>query len=136
VASGLFGPPYPFKATVFVLGVANGAFSIAAIGSMMKLAGEGREKREGVRMGLWGAAQAIAFGFGGMAGAAASDVARWFIASPGVAYASVFALEGLLFIVAALLAVRVGRSMKRSAAAPSPSAEPSSSSVLVGVRHG
>ncbi|MCU0773603.1 MAG: BCD family MFS transporter [Ideonella sp.] len=113
VASGLAGPPYPFKATVFVLGVANGAFSIAAIGSMMKLASVGRQGREGVRMGLWGAAQAIAFGFGGAAGAAASDIARAFIASPGVAYATVFALEGLLFVVAAVLAVAVGRNMKR-----------------------
>jgi BCD family chlorophyll transporter-like MFS transporter len=113
VVSGLAGPPYPFKATVFVLGVANGAFSIAAIGSMMRLAGEGREGREGVRMGLWGAAQAIAFGFGGAAGAAASDLSRAFIASPGAAYAAVFALEGLLFIVAAVLAVAVGRTMKR-----------------------
>jgi MFS transporter, BCD family, chlorophyll transporter len=38
-------------------------FAVAAIGSMMALAGEGRGRREGTRMGLWGAAQAIAAGF-------------------------------------------------------------------------
>ena len=54
-------------ATVF-LGFANGAFAVAAIASMMQLAGEGRERREGTRMGLWGAAQAVAAGFGGLLG--------------------------------------------------------------------
>lgn len=109
VASGLIGPAWPFKATVFLLGMANGAFSIAAIGSMMRLASEGRESREGVRMGLWGAAQAIAFGLGGLGGAVASDLARWLIGSQGAAYAAVFFVEGLLFIVAAALASRIGR---------------------------
>jgi BCD family chlorophyll transporter-like MFS transporter len=66
VAAGWSARPGRFKATVFVLGVANGAFSIAAIGSMMRLATEGAPGREGVRMGLWGAAQAIAFGLGGL----------------------------------------------------------------------
>ena len=104
VLAGRVGPGWPLAANVFLLGAANGAFSIAAIGSMMRLAGAGRRRREGVRMGLWGAAQAIAFGLGGLAGAAASDLARWLIGSPGAAYASVFALEALLFLVAAKLA--------------------------------
>ena len=96
--------------TVFALGVANGAFAIAAIASMMRLAGEGRRDREGVRMGLWGAAQAVAFGMGGLGGAAASDVARWLIGSIGPAYAAVFAAEALLFVVSAFMAARIGRS--------------------------
>ncbi len=107
VAAGLAGPGWPLKLNVFLLGFANGAFSIAAIASMMRMATEGRHAREGVRMGLWGAAQAIAFGFGGLAGAAASDLARWLIGSPGAAYASVFAVEALLFVAAALLAARL-----------------------------
>jgi len=107
VAAGLLGPAWPLRATVFVLGVSNGAFSIAAIGAMMALATQGEPGREGVRMGLWGAAQAVAFGMGGLLGAAASDVARRLIGTPAEAYASVFALEGLLFLVAAALAWRV-----------------------------
>ncbi len=109
VVAGIVGPAWPFKSTVFALGLANGAFSIAAIGSMLRMAGEGRQAREGVRMGLWGAAQAIAFGLGGLAGAAASDLARWLIGSPGAAYATVFAAEAVLFLVAARLAGRIGR---------------------------
>ena len=98
---------WPLRANVFLMGVANGAFSIAAIGSMMALAGQGREKREGTRMGLWGAAQAIGFAGGGVIGTSASDLARWVIGSPGAAYACVFAAEALLFIASALLARRI-----------------------------
>lgn len=107
VAAGTLGPPWPLHATVFALGAANGAFSIAAIGSMMRLASQGRAQREGVRMGLWGASQAISFGVGGFAGALASDIARHFIASTGTAYAVVFAAEALLFLWAAALAAGI-----------------------------
>jgi len=107
VAAGAVGPGWPLAANVFLLGAANGAFSIAAIGSMMALVGQGRQRREGVRMGLWGAAQAIAFGCGGLLGTGASDLARWLIGSPAAAYATVFALEALLFVWSAWLALRL-----------------------------
>ena len=120
VAAGLVGPPWPLRWTVALMGAANGMFSIAAIASMMRLAGQGRARREGTRVGLWGAAQAMAFGLGGLAGAAASDVARWLIADPGVAYAGVFALESLLFVGAAVLAWQVAQITPASALPPSP----------------
>ncbi len=106
VMAGLSNGAWPLKATVFLMGVSNGAFSIAAIGSMMSLASQGRESREGVRMGLWGAAQAVAFGLGGLVGAGASDLARWWFGAPGVAYSAVFAFEAALFVLAAWLALR------------------------------
>ena len=106
-AAGAVGPSWPFKTTVFLLGVSNGAFSIAAIGSMMRLAGQGRERREGVRMGLWGAAQAVAFGLGGLVGTGASDLAHALVGSSAAAYASVFAFEALLFVASAVLASRI-----------------------------
>jgi BCD family chlorophyll transporter-like MFS transporter len=127
VIAGAVGPGWPLATTVFVLGAANGAFSIAAIGSMMRLASQGRERREGVRMGLWGAAQAVAFGLGGLVGTGASDVARAFIGSPAAAYATVFALEAVLFVVAALLASRIDTAPAGQAArgtAPGPSDRP------------
>lgn len=105
--AGHVGPPWPLKTNVFLMGAANGAFSIAAIGQMMRLATEGRSAREGVRMGLWGAAQAIAFGIGGLLGTAASDVAHWLLPSSGIAYGTVFAGEALLFVASALLASRI-----------------------------
>ncbi len=60
-------------------------------------------------MGLWGAAQALAFGAGGLAGTAASDLARTIFGSPATAYAAVFGMEALLFLVAAWLAMGVFR---------------------------
>lgn len=108
VIAGFVGPIWPLRPTVFALGAANGAFAVAAIASMMALAGRGKESREGVRMGLWGAAQAVAFGLGGLFGAVASDVARQALQSTGVAYASVFAFEAALFVIAAYLAIGVG----------------------------
>lgn len=100
----LVGTSWPLAATVFALGVANGAYAVAAIGSMMGMVGEGQSGRGGTRMGLWGAAQAIAFGLGGLAGTIASDVARYLMGAPMPAYALVFAGESVLFLVSAVLA--------------------------------
>lgn len=102
--TGLAGNGGALPLAVFLLGLTNGAYAIAAIGSMMSLVDDGAASREGVRMGLWGAAQAIAFGLGGFLGTVAVDVARWLVDNPTTAYASVFTIEGLVFIVAALLA--------------------------------
>jgi len=89
-----------------LLGFCNGVFAVAAIGAMMALAGQGRTDREGTRMGLWGAAQAIAAGIGGLVGAVAVDALRLVLATD-IAFASVFAAEAVLFLVAAGLALRV-----------------------------
>lgn len=116
VAAGLYAPEWPLKPTVFALGLANGAFAVAAIGSMMELAGEGQKGREGVRMGLWGASQAIAFGIGGLLGATLVDVNRQFVSETAHAYILVFAAEALLFLVAASLAVNAIRRPVRAPA--------------------
>ncbi len=108
-AAALVGPSWPLRETVFMLGVTNGAYAVAAIGSMMALVGAGGEKREGVRMGLWGAAQAFAFGIGGFLGTLASDIARYLLSSPALSYSVVFASEAGLFVIAAWMAVWVHR---------------------------
>lgn len=131
VLAGLWAPHWPLRANVFLLGLSNGAFSIAAIGSMMALAGAGRGGREGTRMGLWGAAQAIGFALGGLFGAAASDLARWLLGAPAPAYASVFLLEALMFVAAALLAARIA-----GVAPKAPKAEPPVSGELPGLSIG
>lgn len=119
VAAGILGPPFPLRAAVFALGVANGAFAIAAIGSMMALAGEGRSGGEGVRMGLWGAAQAIAFALGGFLGTVVADLGRLVLGSAVPAYALVFALEALLFLWAARLAATIATARTEIESRPS-----------------
>ncbi len=108
-SAAAFGPPWPLKPNVFLLGVANGAFSIAAIATMMRLATSGGDQYAGTRMGLWGASQAIAFGLGGLLGTAASDLARFVLGEQGTAYACVFAFEAAMFVLAAACAIWVGR---------------------------
>ena len=108
-SAGMQGGAWPLKANVVLLGMANGAFSIAAIATMMRLANAGDGDSQGTRMGLWGAAQALAFGLGGVLGTALSDLAHSLLGQPGWAYASVFTMESGLFVVSALCAVHVGR---------------------------
>jgi MFS transporter, BCD family, chlorophyll transporter len=98
-----FALAWPIRANVFLLGVANGAFSIAAISSMMKMAGE-QPQRAGTRMGVWGAAQAMAFGIGSLLGAVLSDAGRHVLGSVSLGYAGVFFIEALVFISAAWVA--------------------------------
>lgn len=109
-AAALAGPPWPLRATVFVLGVTNGAYAVAAIGAMMTLVRRGDGRRAGLRMGFWGAAQALGFGLGGFLGTLASDVAHAMLAAPRAAYAAVFVGEAALFVVAALMAIGLRRS--------------------------
>ena len=110
--AGLGGPAWPLRANLLALGVSNGAFAVSAIGAMLGLAGRGRGAREGVRMGVWGAAQAVAMGAGGLFSTGASDAARTLLGAPGPAYALVFAAQAALFVFAARLAFNLFHTAK------------------------
>ena len=67
-----------------------------------------RAAREGTRMGLWGASQAIAMGAGGFLGTVLVDGASFALGERGAAaYVIVFALEAVGFFVAQALAQRM-----------------------------
>lgn len=119
-AGALIGPGFPLKPAVALLGFCNGVFAVSAIGAMMSLAGAPGPGREGVRMGLWGAAQAIAFGLGGFIGAVGVDIGRSLMGSVGPAFFLVFSAEALLFLAAAAIAL----TRNRSAVAASPRLHP------------
>ncbi|MCQ0986373.1 BCD family MFS transporter [Jiella marina] len=106
-ASGAYVAVFPLRACVFALGFFNGVFAIAAIAMMMSLARQGTAGREGVRMGVWGASQAVAFGLGGFLGTVGVDVATLGLGAGNVAYQIVFAVEAALFILSAALVLRV-----------------------------
>ena len=114
VVAARLGPPWPISASVFALGFANGVYAVAAIGSMFSSARAEGAEHEGLRMGLFGAAQAVAFGLGGVAGTGLSDFFRIFMDAPEIAYASVFAIEALLFVIAAWFATAIGRHAAQS----------------------
>jgi MFS transporter, BCD family, chlorophyll transporter len=111
-AAALVGPAWPLKPTVFILGFANGVFAVSAIGSMMGLAGTGRSAREGTRMGIWGAAQAMAFGLGGFLGAYGVDVLRKIMPQTGDAFFVIFACEAIMFVAAAYVASQLNVAQK------------------------
>lgn len=92
---------------VFALGFFNGMFAVAAIGSMFSAAA-GQTSREGIRMGLFGASQAIAFAAGGFLGTVIVDILKFLTHSNSISYGTVFGLEAALFIYSALLALRLG----------------------------
>ncbi|WP_379545218.1 BCD family MFS transporter [Qipengyuania sp. DSG2-2] len=98
------GTSWPLVANVFGLGLANGVFAVAAVGAMLGLASKGRSAGEGTRMGVWGAAQAIAFGTGGLTGAVLVDQLRSFTGQDASAFQIVFTVEALLFLAAAVVA--------------------------------
>jgi BCD family chlorophyll transporter-like MFS transporter len=123
-AAAEIGPGWPLKPTVFALGFANGVFAVAAIGSMMGLAGSGQKSRVGIRMGMWGAAQAIAFGLGGFFGAMGVDGLRAILPETGHAFLVVFLIEGALFLVSAYLASRLDHQKSRVASQADGSAQP------------
>jgi len=106
--SASFAPDWPLQANVFLLGAANGAVAVAAIGTMMTLAGNGKSANEGIRMGVWGAAQAISFGLGGFLGTVAIDLARLATGDDAASFAIVFSMEALLFLISAIIALRIG----------------------------
>ena len=120
-ASGYAGLSLALRMSVFALGLSNGAFAVAAIGSMMGLAGEGAHQRAGTRMGLWGAAQAVAFGLGGFVATVLVDLAKLVVATPLAAYSLVFLGEALLFFVSAALASKIAAPQPARASAPLPS---------------
>ena len=104
-ATGFVGIEAGLRPALAALGLGNGIFAASAIALMMALAkgGDGA----GVRMGIWGAAQAVAFGGGGFAGAVLFDVGSR-IGTPVAAYGAVFVLEAVLFVAAPLLVWRIG----------------------------
>jgi BCD family chlorophyll transporter-like MFS transporter len=111
-AAGLLGLGFglPLVPSTVVLGLGNGLFVVGAIGSMMQLAAE-RERRTGMRMGVFGAAQAVAAGLAGVIATATLDVARLAL-SDQAAYGTVFTIEAVLFLAAACVAAQVMRPMR------------------------
>ncbi len=99
---------WPIVANVALFGFANGVFAGGAVASMFGLSGMGVEQREGTRLGAFGLAQASGFAVGLFLGAALLDVVSAIAgAMPG--FAAVFTVEGLLFVAAGLMALRISR---------------------------
>jgi BCD family chlorophyll transporter-like MFS transporter len=104
--SPLVGSVPLLRVILMGLGVANGAFAIGAISTMMTLTADGGDHTSGLRMGIFGAAQAVGTGIGQFLGAAGSDVSRALLGGVTLGYGAVFGVEALMFTVAAYFALR------------------------------
>lgn len=71
---------------------------------MMAMANAGADGRAGLRMGVWGAAQALAFGLGGLVAGICVDLVALATGRMVVGYGVVFAGQALLFALAAVQA--------------------------------
>jgi BCD family chlorophyll transporter-like MFS transporter len=114
LVAGWTGSESLLRLSILGMGAANGVFAIGAIGAMMALVDQPGRREAGVRMGLYGSAQAIAFAAGGFLGAGLSDVARALLGSPRLGYATVFLLEAVLFVVAGWCALRATPAEQRA----------------------
>lgn len=106
-AAGLLalGAGLPLVPASVTLGLGNGLFVVGAIGSMMQLAAA-HAQRTGTRMGVFGAAQAVAAGLAGLIATLLLDLMR-LILPDAQAYGTVFAFEAVLFLIAAVAAAKV-----------------------------
>lgn len=95
------------RLTVFLLGIANGVFAVGALGAMMGMTAGPHGDGVGLRLGVYGAAQALAYGIGGTLGGMASDVAIHALGQVRSGYGAVFGVEAALFVVSAWLAARI-----------------------------
>ncbi|MFK8029525.1 MAG: BCD family MFS transporter [Gammaproteobacteria bacterium] len=120
------GVDWPLRQVVFALGLANGIFAVAAIGCMMTLVSQGHKQRDGLRMGVWGAAQAVAFGLGGLLGTGVIDVMRFFVGSNTHAYSAAFTIQATIFVVASVLAATLSSEKARASWSQQTSNSPSS----------
>jgi BCD family chlorophyll transporter-like MFS transporter len=120
-AAGLvaLGAGLPLLPATVTLGLGNGLFVVGAIGSMMRLAAE-RRGSTGTRMGVFGAAQAVAAGLAGLIATGTLDITRA-VLPDATAYAVVFGIEAVLFLAAALVA---GRLLHAAPVRPAPTLQP------------
>ena len=81
----------------------------------MQLAKEGGKRKEGIRMGLWGASQAIAFALGSLMGTVFSDLFGYLFQSAREGYATVFLLESAIFGLAVFISLKLKFVKQKSA---------------------
>jgi BCD family chlorophyll transporter-like MFS transporter len=90
---------------IFGLGMANGVFAVGAIGAMMAMTAADATRGAGIRLGVYGAAQAIAYAAGSLGGGVASDLTIAGLGDVTRGYTVIFAAEAVLFVVAAGMAL-------------------------------
>ncbi len=99
--AAVFYQPLWLAPSILLMGLGMGAFTVGGVAFMMGMTVGGHA---GLYMGAWTLAEALARGLAGVAGGGLFDLARLSGAPEPLAYAVVFAIEGLgLLLTVALL---------------------------------
>jgi len=104
ILAGLFHLPNLFLGLVFLLGVTTG---LSASGLLTAVIEFTTSARAGLLMGVWGVAHNLGQAFGSLVSGGVVDLVRAFQGDVLIAYATVFALEGLLLVYALGLLPRI-----------------------------
>jgi MFS transporter, BCD family, chlorophyll transporter len=105
IVTGLMGNPGVFKGLVFVMGVGTG---LAGAGMLTGVISFTTAIRAGMLMGVWGVANQVGHAFGSLMGGGIVDLVRGLTGGNAfAAYATVFALEVVMLLVALYLSTRL-----------------------------
>jgi MFS transporter, BCD family, chlorophyll transporter len=105
IVTGLMGNPGIFKGLVFVMGLGTG---LAGAGMLTGVISFTTAIRAGMLMGVWGVANQVGHAFGSLMGGGIVDLVRGLTGGNAfAAYATVFALEVVMLLVALYLSTRL-----------------------------
>lgn len=105
IVAGLMGNPGLFKGLVFVMGLGTG---LAGAGMLTGVISFTTAIRAGMLMGVWGVANMVGHAFGSLMGGGIVDAVRALTGGNAfAAYATVFALEVVVLVVALVLSTRL-----------------------------
>lgn len=104
IGVGLAGNPGAFRVLVLVMGLATG---VAGAGMLSGVVSFTTSLRAGLLMGVWGMANLLGKAVGGLMGGVVIDVMRLAFGDAFLAYATLFAIEVVLLVVAFVLTGRL-----------------------------
>lgn len=114
IATGLMGNPGLFKGLVLVMGLGTG---LAGAGMLTGVISFTTSIRAGMLMGVWGVANMVGHAFGSLMGGGIVDLVRGLTGGNAfAAYATVFALEIVVLLVALYLSTRLNMESSQASA--------------------
>jgi BCD family chlorophyll transporter-like MFS transporter len=104
VLSGALGRPDLFRVLVAVMGLGTGLAGAGMLGTVVTFT---TPVRAGLLMGVWGMANMVGHALGSLLGGVVVDLVRLATGRPFAAYATLFALEAAVLVVAFGLSLRL-----------------------------
>ena len=104
IASGMTGNAGIFKSLVFVMGLGTG---LAGAGMLSSIISFTTPIRAGMLMGVWGVANMVGHAVGNLLGGVIVDTVRLATGNALMAYASLFAMEAVMLVIALYLSMKL-----------------------------